>query len=671
MSPAAQPWKPPDDDRQSAAWSPPQSDRATTAQPSLLDEGVRLAKIASGASGLTALKNVVAPASKAAMDFITGSAVNPRDVEQAKSAASSLLGGIANEPNRVWQELAKSGTAMAHGDINAAADHLWYAVPMAGAAGEAMADYLKRGDIKGALAHGVGSLLPFAHEPVIGAAGRAVEALPAAAETTRTALSKVGTAGRGAAGGIVEAIPTAAEAAAEKSIYGALGGPAGMVAAAKLAAAKELGKGAVTGARRALAKRAAQSAAASAAEAPAAAAAAIETPPLQLPPGPIITPAPADTSYVRSVPAEYPPTFTLTPNEQALADHILQNVEPPQPAPPAPPPEPPASPGSLNPPAAAKPTSAEIAAQLEASMRAETLTDYVTRKQIPAAMVENFSAPHWETLARDAGVQPPNPQQITEILDNLAQRDAAKNITATTAPNSPAEAAADFQRNRALRNPGEEPPAAAAPEPAPPPPRETPPAGAAAPKHAIDVAGRGDLPDTKWMTEDGLREYAADNQMTEDAARTALAESGHKILGRAKLNRAIHALGNELGLDHDTIRDTAAMTYGVKSLTQLTQDQMLQMYEHLAEQQSASQPLVGKSARAALTPPDALAEKLKVLAGKPDAARFIEELKAQAAAAPEPPPDAAPPAAAAQTLRDLMQPAVKALQAARENNPLA
>ncbi len=415
-------------------------------------------------------------------------------------------------------------------------------------------------------------------------------------------------------------------------------------------------------AREAMRPREAPAAAAEAAAPSAAPTPAINVnPPLQLPPGPIITPAPADTSYVRSVPAEYPPTFTLTPSEQALADHILQNVEPPQPAPPPPPPppaEPPASPGSLNPPAAAKPTSAEIAAQPEASMRAETLTDYVTRKKIPAAMVENFSAPHWEMIARDAGVQPPNPQQITEILDNLAQRDAAKNITATTAPNSPAEAAAEFQQNRALRNPGEEPPAAAAPEPAPPPPPETPPAGAAAPKHAIDVAGRGDLPDTKWMTEDGLREYAADNQMTEDAARTALAESGHKILGRAKLNRAIHALGGELGLDHDTIRDTAAMTYGVKSLTQLTQDQMLQMYEHLAEQQSASQPLVGKSARGAVPPPDALAEKLKVLAGKPDAARFIEELKAQATAAPETPPDAAPPAAAAQTLRDLMQPAV-------------
>ena len=207
-----------------------------------------------------------------------------------------------------------------------------------------------------------------------------------------------------------------------------------------------------------------------AAAAEAAAPAAVPTPainvnrPLQLPPGPIITPAPADTSYVRSVPAEYPPTFELTPSEQALADHILQNVEPPQPAPPPPPPppaEPPASPGSLNPPAAAKPTSAEIAAQLEASMRAETLTDYLTRKQIPAAMVENFGPDEWRMIAQDAGTRPPSPEDIQAIRGNLAQYDAAAAQPAEVGKMSPADAEADFQQRRATRRPAPE----KAPEP--------------------------------------------------------------------------------------------------------------------------------------------------------------------------------------------------------------
>jgi hypothetical protein len=318
-----------------------------------------------------------------------------------------------------------------------------------------------------------------------------------------------------------------------------------------------------------------------------------------------------------------------------------------------------AAPAEAAPPA--KPAAADIAAQLEASMRTEALTDYIVRTKIPPHIVGNFGDAHWATIAREAGVEPPTPENIAQVLDNLAQHEAAQNITATTAPNSPAEAAAEFQQNRALRNPGEEPPAAAAPEPAPPPQPETPPAGAAAPKHAIDVPGSADRPASKWMTEDGLRDYAAENKLTEDAARTALTESGYKIRGRRMLNSAIHALGGELGLDHELLRETASITYGVKSLTQLTQDQMLEMYNHLAERQAAAAPLVKKTA-----PVDALAEKLKVLEGMPGAARYIEQLRADAAAAPEAAPAVAAETASPQTLRDLMQTAEKPAAAPRK-----
>jgi hypothetical protein len=145
-------------------------------------------------------------------------------------------------------------------------------------------------------------------------------------QTTGRGLAATGTAVRGAVKGTAGAVPAATQAAFEKSIYGALGGPGGMVAAAKIAAAKELGQGAITGARTALADAAAarEAAAASAGDIPPAVTAL--SPDyfnrLQLPPGPTITPAPPDTSFVRSVPAMYPtgpsPARALPPGRPVI-----------------------------------------------------------------------------------------------------------------------------------------------------------------------------------------------------------------------------------------------------------------------------------------------------------------------------------------------------------------
>ena len=79
------------------------------------------------------------------------------------------------------------------------------------------------------------------------------------------------------------------------------------------------------------------------------------------------------------------------------------------------------------------------------------------------------------------------------------------------------------------------------------------------------------------------------------------------LLHRARRHNALHGLSGEMGIDHGALSDIASMTHGVKSMTQLSQDQMLGMYEDLMNQQSASNPLVPKSA--AITVGDLMRKK--------------------------------------------------------------
>lgn len=100
---------------------------------------------------------------------------------------------------------------------------------------------------------------------------------------------------------------------------------------------------------------------------------------------------------------------------------------------------------------------------------------------------------------------------------------------------------------------------------------------------------------SKLMTEEGLAQYAKDNGIPEDQARTALSSEGYQVVGRAQLNRALHAIGSEMGMDHDTLSDVAKITHRVKSMTQLSQEQMLGLYQDLLDKRSISEPLVNKS----------------------------------------------------------------------------
>src|SRR5262249_4427419 len=78
--------------------------------------------------------------------------------ERFKSAAGGLATMARDEPARARQELIASGTALASGDINTAADHLWFAIPFLGAAGAKMKEYLDKGDLLGAFSHATGAL---------------------------------------------------------------------------------------------------------------------------------------------------------------------------------------------------------------------------------------------------------------------------------------------------------------------------------------------------------------------------------------------------------------------------------------------------------------------------------------------------------------------------------
>jgi len=99
-----------------------------------------------------------------------------------------------------------------------------------------------------------------------------------------------------------------------------------------------------------------------------------------------------------------------------------------------------------------------------------------------------------------------------------------------------------------------------------------------------------------YVTEDAMVKQAAALGLTEEEATAHFREAGYRVVGRAHLNRALHGLGSEMGLDHAMLGQKAAQDFGVKSMTQLSQDQLLEMYENLQSKRSISEPLVPKSA---------------------------------------------------------------------------
>lgn len=117
-------------------------------------------------SGQTLMTDLLGGGSKAVMDFLTGTRQDPRNTERFQQAGQGLVGFVRDEPSRMADQLQKSMEAAGRGDINAMADHLWFAVPFAGAAGLKMKEYLDKGDVSGAFTHAFGTLAPIASKPV-------------------------------------------------------------------------------------------------------------------------------------------------------------------------------------------------------------------------------------------------------------------------------------------------------------------------------------------------------------------------------------------------------------------------------------------------------------------------------------------------------------------------
>jgi hypothetical protein len=288
MSASAQPsWKPPGADRQPSGWSPPDSDRAQPAQPGVLESAL------STAGGI--VKGTATLGWHTLQSLLGDDEPLRKDAEEAvKSQADQ------------W---AKAKEALNRGDRVEAVGHgmaalLPFVGPGAAHVGETAGGELRYDaqghpigvirdpNVRGAIGEGavlVGSTLApevirkTAASPTV---GRVVEAtgagVRAAAPDVATGTAKVGV-GVGA-----HYLPIPAEVK-----YGVGIPTVG-------AGARQIGRGLKTGVE------AARASFAETAPQQAAAATPVVAPPLQLGPGPTITPAPADTSFVRSVPGMYP-----------------------------------------------------------------------------------------------------------------------------------------------------------------------------------------------------------------------------------------------------------------------------------------------------------------------------------------------------------------------------
>lgn len=110
----------------------------------------------------------------------------------------------------------------------------------------------------------------------------------------------------------------------------------------------------------------------------------------------------------------------------------------------------------------------------------------------------------------------------------------------------------------------------------------------------VEVLMAGKIGPSKLMSEEGLTKYAQDNGISEDQARQQLTGDGYQVLGRSALNRALHGIGTELDMDHDMLSDAAKIQFRVKSMTQLSQEQMLELYQNLQEKRAVNNPMLGK-----------------------------------------------------------------------------
>jgi hypothetical protein len=416
----------------------------------------------------------------------------------------------------------KAQDAMKRGDFTEAARHaINYLIPLIGPSLDARGDQAQRGDVSGALggttAIGAQMFGPSALESAVTAAPRVASAVRTAADATKAAVKA------GAKDVAVGGVKTATGVALAKA--GPLGEIADVIAGIPIVKSglKQMGQGV----------RAGFSAGKQTLTPPPA-----EFPPgamgilspdyfdrLRLPPGPAITPPPPPPeSYVRSVPAMYPtgpnparalpaPPAVIVPEAPPLPpDTSLVRAVPAQ------------YPEVIPPTLRENPAAADLAGQLETSMRVETIADYLARNKIPNSMLESFGDKEWKMIADQAGVRPPSKENIQAIRSNLAEYEGAAELTAKT----PAEAKAEFEQKREIRNRRKGPAAATQATPA------ATPAGAEA--AGVPEPWRGTAP------AEGLTKPTASELRIEKLAQHLAAEKGISVESLAGLAEQPEAL---------------------------------------------------------------------------------------------------------------------------------
>lgn len=463
------------------------------------------------------------------------------------------------------------------------------------------------------------------------------------AEKVPEAAATVGTALKGAAKGGVETssyhgvpIPTAAASAiAGKYAAHALGLPGEL--GAVVGAAAPVVRGAY---RELMARRAAQAEAAAATEqaarqladhirgtappaepSPVAAAAAT-------PETPTVVPATAESPELTGeLSYEAPPAAgsAIPPARQLPPASQIQTPPPPNPVTDYVPPSGPDTTGPIpTDPTTGRPLgmgpapSPEIAAQESAAKPPVAPNEFITRDEISQSKSVGLPGKPYASLKPGS----PEKKVVDDMYDQIhgtktAVETPKSSVEAAAAepepkpaapekePNwwmTPAEKAKAAAKDAAKANPEPLPVAAQVDEPATALAPEEPKAEAVKPTASRVVNIPGDpskeFAPSKLMSEEGLAQYAKDNGIPEDDARAALSGEGYQIAGRAHINRALHGIASELGMDHDTLSDVAKIKHRVKSMTQLSQEDMLGIYEDLLDKRSASEPLVPKGKRA-------------------------------------------------------------------------
>jgi hypothetical protein len=260
---------------------------------------------------------------------------DPAQYEAGKQALGNLVVGAGkalwNEPGRIANEYQQTRDAVRRGDIRGTLYHAVGMEPFVGPATQQVATDIAQGNPAAAVGHGGAAVAPFLVDPVLGTAGKVVGTAGKAVTTAANVARDVIEGGVKAAGETAKTLPgVAAGGAVRGAFYGnpILGAKAAVLGKifrdVRSGVQSTIDKTAAEAARRMAAEGAARQAAAEASQRAAAAAAkAAER-------------TAAETTAARGAGVEF------TPEEQALAGHVMEGTEP-QEAPAAPPAAPPAA----------------------------------------------------------------------------------------------------------------------------------------------------------------------------------------------------------------------------------------------------------------------------------------------------------------------------------------